>query len=138
MAKSPKTKIKLLKKKSVKRPPARPRESEQCLHMKCQQWLVRSGWWDRLLIFHVPNERRGGIGTIMHFKRLGVRKGVADYLVFGGLRDAAIELKDEDGEQDAEQEKFQRQWEASGRLYFIVRTLESFQGTVLGLAPLWR
>ena len=110
------------------------KQSERELHLKCQQWLERSGWWGKLLIFHVPNERRGGIGAIMHFKRLGVRKGVADYLVFGGSRDAAIELKDKDGKQDAAQEKFQRDWEATGKVYFVVRTLEEFQGTVTALA----
>ena len=125
MVKHPKTKAPKKKRKVA--------ESEQCLHMKAQQWLERSGNWGKLLIFHVPNERRGGVGAIMHFKRLGVRPGVADYLLFGGSRDAAIELKDEDGKQDKDQEKFQRQWEAAGKLYFIVRTLEAFQGTVLGL-----
>lgn len=108
-------------------------QSERCLHMHCQQWLVKSGWWDKLLIFHVPNERRGGIGTVLHFKRLGVRPGVADYLVFG-CRDAAIELKDYEGEQSEDQKKFQRRWEAAGKLYFVVRELESFQGTIIGLS----
>lgn len=109
-----------------------PKQSERTLHMLAQQWLVKSGWWDRLLIFHVPNERRGGIGTAMHFKRLGVRPGVADYLVFAG-RDAAIELKDEDGKQSETQKEFQRDWEKSGRLYVVVRTLEEFQGAVCAI-----
>ena len=101
--------------------------------MHCQQWLVKSGLWGRLLIFHVPNERRGGIGTVLHFKRLGVRPGVADYLVFG-MRDAAIELKDEDGVQSKDQEAFQKRWEAASKLYFIARTLEDFQGVVTALS----
>lgn len=86
------------------------------------------------MIFHVPNERKGGIGAIMHFKRLGVRTGVADYLVFIPGRNAAIELKDENGKQDEEQEKFERHWEACGNAYFIVRTLEQFQSVVEGIA----
>lgn len=103
---------------------------EKCLHMHCQQWLVKSGMWDQLLIFHVPNERRGGIGAIMHFKRMGVRKGVADYLAFIPGRMIAIELKDEDGDQDKEQENFQRKWEACGNAYILVRTLEEFKGVI--------
>lgn len=102
--------------------------------MHCQAWLVKSGLWGRLLIFHVPNERRGGIGTVMHFKRMGVRPGVADYLAFPPGRSVAIELKDEDGPQDKEQEKFQRHWEHAGNLYFLVRSLEEFQGVVQGIA----
>lgn len=117
----------------VKRAPKPAKQSERTLHMLAQQWLEKSGWWAKLLIFHVPNERRGGIGTVMHFKRLGVRPGVADYLLFGLGRDAAIELKDDDGELSTSQLVFQGRWEAAGKLYFVVRTLEEFQGVVQGL-----
>lgn len=86
--------------------------------------------WDRLLIFHVPNERRGGIGTAMHFKRMGVRSGVADYLAFIPGRCVAIELKDGEGEQDKPQQKFQHQWEACGNVYILIRTLEDFKGAI--------
>lgn len=109
------------------------KQSERALHMLCQQWLQKSGWWDDLLIFHVPNERRGGIGTVVHFKRLGVRPGVADYLLFGCGRDAAIELKDAGGVPSDNQVKFRVKWEQTGKLYFVVRTLEEFQGVVQGL-----
>lgn len=102
--------------------------------MHCKQWLDKSGLWSRLLIFHVANERKGGFGTHMHFKRLGVRKGVADWLAFVPGRAAAIELKDDEGVQDADQEKFERQWKACGNLYLIARTLEEFQGIVNALA----
>jgi hypothetical protein len=106
--------------------------SERELHFHCQQWLEKSGIWDRHLIFHVPNERRGGIGAIMHFKRMGVRPGVADYLVFT-RRPAAIEIKDDKSKQRKGQEEFQRYWECQGYLYFVVRTLEEFQGIVTAL-----
>jgi len=108
---------------------------ETCLQMHCKQWLDKSGLWGRLLIFHVANERKGGIGAIIHFKRMGVRNGVADWLAFlPGRIAVAIELKDDDGEQDADQKKFQRQWEAAGNAYFLCRTLEEFQGVVQGVA----
>jgi hypothetical protein len=124
------------KKKVPKKPVREPAGagSEKCLHHHCQAWLVASGLWGRLLIFHVANERRGGIGTVMHFKRVGVRPGVADYLAFMPGRAAAIELKDDEGEQDADQIKFQRQWEACGNVYFVVRTLEEFQGVINGVS----
>ena len=102
--------------------------------MHCKQWLDKSGIWSRLLIFHVANERKGSIGAIMHFKRMGVRNGVADWLVFlPDRRNAAIELKDDEGEQGVDQIKFQRAWEACGNPYFLCRTLEEFQGVVNGL-----
>lgn len=102
--------------------------------MHCKQWLDKSGLWSRLLIFHVANERKGGYGAHMHFKRLGVRKGVADWLAFApGRVSVAIELKDDEGEQDAEQELFQKKWEAAGNAYVIARTLEEFQNAVQAL-----
>lgn len=106
---------------------------ETCLQMHCKSWLEKSGIWSQLLIFHVANERKGGFGVHMHFKRMGVRKGVADWLAFPPGRSVAIELKDNEGDQDADQVQFQRKWEAAGNTYLIVRTLEEFQGMVQAL-----
>lgn len=112
----------------------RPEQREKKLQYLCQQWLVKSGMWDRFLIFHVANERKGSIGAAIHFKRMGVRPGVADYLAFIPGKAIAIELKDDEGEQRKNQEVFQRKWEACGNTYFIVRTLEEFRTTVTALA----
>jgi hypothetical protein len=101
------------------------------MHQK--QWLDKTGLWSRLLIFHVANERKGSIGAAMHFKRMGVRPGVADWLVFRPGRSIAIENKDDKGKQRADQEKFQRQWEAAGNAYHVVRTLAEFQSIVNAL-----
>lgn len=113
----------------------KPRKNpERGLQYRCQQWLEQSGALPRLLIFHVPNERIGGVGAIVHFKRMGVMPGVADYLaLLPGGRAAAIELKHGDGEQSAGQQEFQRRWEGRGGSYFLCRTLEEFQGVVSGL-----
>ena len=104
------------------------------MQYRCQQWLEKSGLTPKLLIFHVPNERMGSVGAGVHFKRMGVMPGVADYLAFlHGGRAVAIELKHGDGEQRASQEHFQRRWELRGNTYFLCRTLEEFQGVVNGL-----
>ena len=122
---------------SRKKPAKKPRETvkndETCLQKHQKQWLDKSGIWGRLLIFHVANERKGSIGTHMHFKRMGVRPGVADWLAFKGGRRIAIENKDDEGTQDGDQERFQVQWEAAGGDYYIVRTLEEFQTIITGL-----
>lgn len=105
--------------------------SEKCLQMHCAQWLRKE--LPNLLAFHVANERKGGFGTQMHFKRMGVVPGVADWLAFPqNGRKIAIELKDDEGEQSPDQKRFQAQWEATGGLYFVCRTLEHFQGVVMG------
>ena len=124
---------KRVKKKIV--PPPRVRKTvendETCLQKHAWQWVTRE--YPNLLIFHVANERKGSIGAVMHFKRMGVLPGVADFLAFPKGRAVAIELKDDEGDQDTEQEKFQRRWERAGGVYFIVRTLEEFQGVVNGI-----
>jgi hypothetical protein len=126
-------------KKSAKAVPKKKKRKtvendETCLQMHCKQWLDKSGYWDKLLIFHVANERKGNIGAIMHFKRMGVRNGVADWLAFPPGRSVAIELKDDDGKQETDQIKFQRAWERAGNSYFLCRTLEEFQGVIHGIA----
>lgn len=101
--------------------------------MHTAQWLGKT--LPSLLAFHVANERVGGFGVHMHFKRMGVKKGVADWLIFPlNGRKVAVELKDDEGEQDGDQERFQERWEATGGVYFICRTLEEFQGVVNAVA----
>lgn len=104
---------------------------ETCLQHHAWQWAQKAH--PELLIFHVANERKGSIGMAMHFKRLGVLAGVADFLAFPPGRSVAIELKDDKGTQNADQEKFQKRWEAVGHLYFVCRTLEQFQGVISAL-----
>lgn len=117
--------------KTPPKAPGKPEEhGETCLQLHCRQWLEKTGIWYRLLIFHVPNQRKGGIGAGVFFKRMGVRAGVADWLAFPPGRGVAIELKDDEGSQRKEQEVFQRDWEEAGNVYVICRTLEEFQGAV--------
>lgn len=102
--------------------------------MHTTQWLRKAH--PGLLAFHVPNERRGGIGAIMHFKRMGVLGGVADWLIFPSSgRRVAIELKDEDDKegQRENQQAFERRWSAVGGEYFLVKSLAEFQAIVNAL-----
>ena len=58
MASSRKKPAKKVAKKSAKpRKQKTAANDETCLQMHCKQWLDKSGIWDRLLIFHVANER---------------------------------------------------------------------------------
>lgn len=96
--------------------------------MKAFAWVTKAH--PTLLIFHVANERQAPIQYHLKLKRLGVLKGVADFLAFLGNRPVAIEIKDDEGVQDKDQVTFQRRWEGAGGLYFLVRTLKEFQDTV--------
>jgi hypothetical protein len=122
-----------VKKAAKKRPRKTPENSEDCLQLHTAQWLSKE--LPNLLAFHVANERKGPVQMHVKLKRKGVLAGVADWLIFPqNGRKAAIELKDDEGEQEEDQERFQTRWEASGGLYFVCRTLEEFQGVVLGVA----
>lgn len=117
------------------RTPKKPaKQSEKCLHLHCIQWVQKAH--PDLLIFHVANERKATIGAAMHFKRMGVVAGVADLLAFDGGRCYAIELKDDKGKQTAEQRAFAARWVKAGHTYFVVRTLEQFQGVIYAIR-LW-
>ncbi len=61
---------------------------------------------------------------------MGVLPGVADFLCFTTTRKAAIELKDTDGEQSKDQERFEKQWRELGGEYFLCRSLEEFKSLV--------
>ena len=66
--------------------------------MKCVQWVQKAH--PALLIFHVANERKAPVQYHLKLKRLGVLKGVADFLAFPRSgRKFAIELKDDEGVQ---------------------------------------
>ena len=94
--------------------------------MKCAKWVRDTH--PALLIFHVANERKAAPQYHIKLKRLGVLKGVADFLAFPlDGRKLAIELKDDEGVQDEDQIKFQKRWQATGGLYFVARTVADFQ-----------
>ena len=106
--------------------PSPPKKPEQALQMRCRQWLEESGIWNELLIFHVPNQRKGGPGAGVFFQRMGVRAGVADWLAFPrNGKKFAIEMKS-GTDQSAAQEQFQAAWERTGGTYLIAKTLDEF------------
>ncbi len=65
----------------------------------------------------------------MKFKRMGVLPGVADFLMFLKQRRVALELKNANGKQSEDQEKFERMW-SNGGDYYICKTLEEFKSIV--------
>lgn len=122
-------------KKTVSKPglPLPPPEdfSENALHMHACQWLRKE--IKGLLIFHVPNGEHRHIAVAKKLQRMGVLPGVADFLCFTPTRKIAIELKDKDGTQKENQEKFEKTWKKLGGEYHLCRTLGSFQSLVTGI-----
>jgi hypothetical protein len=128
----PKRKGAEVKKRPAKKAPKKKGPSENEIHMKAWVWVQKT--YPALLIFHVANERKAAPQYHIKLRRLGVLKGVADFLAFPvDGRKFAIELKDDEGVQDEDQVKFQRRWEHAGGLYFLVRTVTDFQNIVDGM-----
>lgn len=116
----------------AKRTPKTKGPSENEIQMHCWAWVKKAH--PELLIFHVANELKAHVSYHLKQKRLGKLNGVADFLAFPtGGRKFAIEMKDGKGEQDADQIRFQKRWEAAGGLYYVVRTLGSFQDIIGGM-----
>ncbi len=86
-----------------------------------------------LLWFAVPNGEKRSAITGARLKRMGVRAGVADILVFWGdsygvgFNGLALELKAGKGTLQDTQELFRYQWQAGGGGYAIIRSLEDLK-----------
>ena len=85
------------------------------------------------LIFAVPNGGSRNILEATNLKRQGVKPGVADVILLipkNGFASLCIEFKTDSGRQSEEQKEFQRQAEACGSKYVIVRSAaEAIQAT---------
>ena len=73
--------------------------------------------------FHVPNGEKRDPVTAGILRQMGVRPGVADFIILSRGRAIAVEVKDEaDGRQSKDQKGFQKAWIENGGVYEIVRT----------------
>jgi hypothetical protein len=99
--------------------------------MHAVQWIKKEV--KGLLIFHVPNGEHRHIAVAKKLQRMGTLAGVPDFLCFTPSRNIAIELKDKDGTQKENQEKFEKRWTALGGEYHLCRTLDSFKQLVTGI-----
>jgi hypothetical protein len=106
---------------------------EDRLHIACVSWFDIQYQKLTQLLFHIPNGGSRNVIEAVKFKKMGVRKGVADLFlsipsgVYHGLY---IELKYDDNDQSKEQKTFQKAVEDLGYKYLLVYTLEEFQSGV--------
>jgi len=74
--------------------------------------------------FHVPNGEHRSARTGARLKRMGVKRGVADFIIQCRGKGIALELKAEGGRQTPEQRDFQAEWEAAGGDYYLCKGYE--------------
>lgn len=81
------------------------------------------------LLFHIPNGGSRNIIEAVKFKRMGVRRGVADLFLsipsknYHGLY---IEMKSQVGEQSDAQERFERDVRQMGYAYILCNNIDHF------------
>lgn len=72
--------------------------------------------------FHVPNgEKRDAVAAGV-LRQMGVRPGVADFIILSRGRAIAAEVKDEAGRQSKDQKGFMALWIKNGGIYEIVKS----------------
>lgn len=103
------------------------RHEEWQLQQDVVKALRDKGW----VVFHIPNERNGGVADARRMKSGGVVKGAPDLLVYGpNKKHYWLELKTPKGKRSIEQECMEGVAEKLGINYRIVRTLEDIEDLV--------
>ena len=99
----------------------RRRHRERPLHMHMAKRLADA--CPNTMWFHVPNGELREKAVAATLRQMGVRPGVADFIILSHGRAIAAEVKDEEsGRQSEDQKGFQRVWEANGGVYEIVKS----------------
>lgn len=83
-----------------------------------------------LLWTFVANEGRDAASGAK-FQRFGVRRGVADFMLWWPNGKGAIELKFESGKQSAYQKDFQYRFEQVGGYYAVCRSVKEVRDTLI-------
>jgi hypothetical protein len=81
-----------------------------------KQACVRTVW------FHCPNGEKRDKKTAGLLHQMGVRPGVADFILLCHGQAIAVEIKTLDGRQSKDQKGFSEAWQRAGGIYDIVRT----------------
>ena len=99
---------------------AKSLESLEC--MKVIQWRDANKliYPELGLLIHVPNEGRRSVQEGIKLGKMGLTKGVADFLLISRI--LALEMKTETGKQTKEQEEFERLIWRFGGEYHLVRS----------------
>ena len=83
---------------------------------------------------HIPNGEKRDKVTAAKLRQMGVRPGVADFILLRLGLPLAVEIKTLTGRQSEDQKGFQATWEAAGGTYVIVRTPLEIDGLIFKFA----
>lgn len=118
--------IKLASKSKTRK---KPKNEEHKIQCACVHWFRLQYPKLSNILFAVPNAARRSARNGAYMKDEGMLSGVADLILlksnrfYGGL---CLELKIEKGKQSPAQKEWQKDAEANGAKYVLVRSLDEF------------
>lgn len=68
--------------------------------------------------------------TALKLKGMGVRKGVADFILLRNFCPIALELKAKDGKQSEDQKGFEDAWTAQGGVYYLCKDIDDVRDII--------
>jgi hypothetical protein len=83
--------------------------------------------------FHVPNGEKRDRVTATKLKQMGVRPGVADFIILHKGQSIALELKREGGRMSKDQIGFEKVWRANGGSYLVVFSIKMAEDLIFQL-----
>ena len=106
-----------------------PAMTETQMHAACFEWFWNTFHDHRRMLFHCDNNSANIIEGNKK-KRMGVVKGVSDFVLILDGAVVFIELKIATGRQEPEQEDFERKVTERGHNYIIIRSLTQFKSFI--------
>jgi hypothetical protein len=97
---------------------------------KIQQEIVkyfRSNYYNKGLIFSVPNERSGGYMAMKDLLLTGLLSGVSDLVIVLPNKVLFVKVKNEIGKQSDKQKRFEQGVKDLNHEYHLVRSLKEFK-----------
>jgi|GEM_PF-3495020 len=101
--------------------------------MQCKALAAYLKLWEhthpekRLVWFHVPNEGKRSVMAGRELKSIGLKAGVADYVLIFPSKTIFVEVKSEKGTLSASQEEFRKDVESKGYRYVVVRNIDELE-----------
>lgn len=103
--------------------------SEDKIQELCIRWFnIQYPNLARVLCYNLNNPRSKVSGA--RDKRMGLQKGRSDLVLYLNSTAYMIEMKTEKGKQSPSQKEWQKEIEAQGFRYYIVRSVDQFIDTI--------
>jgi len=105
------------------------KESEALIQQRIVKWF-RKEYYNKGILFSVPNERAGGYLAMKDLLLTGLLSGVSDLIVVLPNKVLFVEVKTATGTQKPNQIKFEKNVQLLNHEYHLVRSLLEFKAII--------